>query len=79
VVADAKSKPDEPPPTRPAVLTKRGADILVRVERLMDDANRALGPVPSTVSNDRKKQATDQQKGDAVAAATEPRPAGGPN
>jgi penicillin-binding protein 1A len=27
---------------RPTVLTKRGADVLVRVERLMDDATRAL-------------------------------------
>jgi penicillin-binding protein 1A len=27
---------------RPALLTRRGADILVRVERLMDDATRAL-------------------------------------
>jgi len=29
-------------PIRPAVLSKRGADILVRVEHLMDDASRAL-------------------------------------
>jgi penicillin-binding protein 1A len=29
-------------PQRPALLTRRGADILVRVERLMDDATRAL-------------------------------------
>ena len=27
---------------RPTMLTKRGADVLVRVERLMDDATRAL-------------------------------------
>ena len=27
---------------RPTVLTKRGTDVLVRVERLMDDATRAL-------------------------------------
>ena len=45
VVAETKPKSSEPaPPPRPALLTKRGADILVRVERLMDDANRALGP-----------------------------------
>ena len=44
-VAEVKSKSNEPPPPpRPALLTKRGADVLVRVERLMDDANRALGP-----------------------------------
>ena len=79
VVADAKSKSDQPPPSRPTVLTKRGADILVRVERMMDDANRALGPVPSAVSGDRKKQAADPQKGDAIAAATEIRPSGSRN
>jgi penicillin-binding protein 1A len=76
VVADAKSKSEEPPPARPTALTKRGADILVHVEHLMDDANRALGPVPPTVSTDKKKQAADPQRGDALAAATEVRPSG---
>jgi penicillin-binding protein 1A len=65
-VAEAKTKSGEtPPPARPAVLTKRGADILVRVERLMDDANRALGPAVS----DKKKQAGAQQPGDTGALA----------
>jgi len=57
---------------RPAVLTKRGADALVRVERLMDDATRALatraepskatdaqGPAPRRPGN--VASATDQQ------------------
>jgi len=47
-VADLNRR-TEPPPIRPAVLTRRGADILVRVERLMDEASRALatsGPLP---------------------------------
>ena len=44
------------PPPRPVALTKRGADILVRVERLMDEASRALGPMPSAVSANREKQ-----------------------
>jgi penicillin-binding protein 1A len=80
VIADAKSKSNEPPPpSRPTVLTKRGADILVRVERLMDDANRALGPVRPTVSTEKKKQAADLQKGDAIAAAIEVRSSGGRN
>jgi penicillin-binding protein 1A len=39
--AAATTKPDQGP-QRPALLTRRGADILVRVERLMDDATRAL-------------------------------------
>jgi penicillin-binding protein 1A len=36
-------------PPRPAVLTKRGADVLVRIERLMEGATRALAP-PSPVA-----------------------------
>ena len=71
-VAEAKSKKnDEPAPVRPAVLTKRGADILVRVERMMDDANRALGPVPPTATTEKKKQATAPEKPDALASALE--------
>jgi len=33
-----------PPPPRPTLLTKNGADILIRIERLMDDARRAMPP-----------------------------------
>jgi penicillin-binding protein 1A len=69
-VAEIKSKSDAPPP-RPTVLTKRGADILVHVERMMDDANRAMGPLRPTVSSDKKKQAEAPQKGDALAASLE--------
>lgn len=79
-VADVKSKSNEPPPpSRPTVLTKRGADILVRVERMMDDANQALGPAQPSVSTDKKKQAGDPQKSDALAAAMEVRPFGSRN
>ena len=57
-VAEVKTEVNEPPPPpRPTVLTKRGADILVRVERMMDDANRALGPLRPTVSTGKEKQA----------------------
>jgi penicillin-binding protein 1A len=71
IVADAQSKSDDPPPTRPTALTKRGADILVRVEHLMDDAQRALGPVQPTVSTEKKKQAEVPAKSDALAVALE--------
>jgi penicillin-binding protein 1A len=50
VVAENSSKSKSavpPPPARPALLTKKGADVLVRIERGMDDANRALGPTTS--------------------------------
>ncbi len=80
VVADVKSKSDEPPPpSRPTVLTKRGAEILVRVEHLMDDAHRALGPAQPTVSTDKKKQAAAPPKSDALAAALEGHAFGGRN
>jgi penicillin-binding protein 1A len=71
-VAEAKAKANDqqPPPVRPAVLTKRGADILVRVERMMEDANRALGPVPPTASTE-KKRAAAPEKTDALASALE--------
>jgi penicillin-binding protein 1A len=77
----AKSKKNEPPPPRrPTVLTKRGAEILSRVERMMDDANRTMGPLrPSVSSNDIKKQAAAPEKGDALASALEGRAFGARN
>jgi penicillin-binding protein 1A len=47
VVAESKQKQNDAPPPRPPLLTKRGADVLINVERMMDDANRALGPTPA--------------------------------
>jgi penicillin-binding protein 1A len=62
-VAENKPKSAEPPPQRPALLTRRGADILVRVERMMDDANRALAGQPA--GSDVKRGAA-VQPGDTV-------------
>ena len=71
-VAASTSKSDEqPPPPRPVMLTKRGAQILSGIEKLMNEANRALGPLPPTVSAIEPGQ-TDE-KGDALAAALEGR------
>jgi penicillin-binding protein 1A len=79
-VAEVKTKSNEPvPPPRPALLTKRGADILVRVERLMDDANRALGPVRPTVSSGKDRQATAPETGDTFASSLEGRASGNHN
>jgi penicillin-binding protein 1A len=64
-------KGEPPPPPRPVMLTKRGADILVRLEQMMDDANRALGPLPATVSAGGQRQAS--RKGDALASDLEGR------
>jgi penicillin-binding protein 1A len=41
-VASATATPPKDIAPRPPVLTRRGAEILVRIERLMDDATRAL-------------------------------------
>jgi hypothetical protein len=35
---------------RPTVLTRRGTDVLVRIERMMEDASRALGSPSGEVS-----------------------------
>jgi penicillin-binding protein 1A len=56
---------------RPSVLTKRGADILVRLERIMDDATRALAARES--SSDRA-DAAPQTRPDTFAAAADRRP-----
>jgi penicillin-binding protein 1A len=72
VLVAAKSKSDEPPPPpRPVMLTKKGTDILAHLEHMMDDANRAMGPLPAAVSADQKKQAA--RNGDALASALEGR------
>ena len=71
LMAAAKSKSDEPPPPRPVMLSKKGADILARLEHMMDDANRAMGPLPEAVSADKQKQAA--RNGDALASALEGR------
>ena len=71
-VAEAKSKGGDAPPPRPRLLTKRGADTLVRIERMMDDATRALGPVP-TLASDTRKQAGVQDRGTALTATLEGR------
>jgi penicillin-binding protein 1A len=71
-VAETKKKGgDEAVPPRPAVLTKRGADVLVRVEQMMDNASRAMGPVPAGISAAGGKQAGNAHTTDALASALE--------
>ena len=81
-VAAAKKNQDtqEAPPPRPTLLTKRGADVLVRIEHMLDDANRRLAPIPTSVSTDKKKQrqASIPEYGGALAEALEGK-AFGPN
>jgi penicillin-binding protein 1A len=78
--AQAKAKPgaEEPPPPRPTMLTKRGADVLARIERELDEANRALGPLPTTAAEDGTQVAAAPDKDGALAEALEGK-AFGPN
>jgi penicillin-binding protein 1A len=70
----AESKDGNDTPQRPAILTRRGADVLVRVERLMDDAMRALAirEVPDTKAD---AQGGTPQRPGTFAAAGEGEPA----
>jgi penicillin-binding protein 1A len=49
LVSDNESPSGNTPP-RPTLLTRRAADVLFRVERLMDDATRALAGTPGSPS-----------------------------
>ena len=48
VAANGAPKILETKPGPPPVLTKRGADILVRVEKLLDDAGKTAGKTSAT-------------------------------
>jgi penicillin-binding protein 1A len=47
VAANGAAKPADNKPGPPPVLTKRGADILVRVEKELDDAGKSLSKTSS--------------------------------
>jgi penicillin-binding protein 1A len=64
--ANAATPPKDIAP-RPPLLTRRGADILVRIERLMEDAARALAVAETPSSPSPKQPAGD--RGAAVAAS----------
>lgn len=68
---DTKGQPVAPP-VRPTVLTKRGTDVLVRIERMMEDASRALGAGGGNVSEAPQSPGS---RSEALASAGNP-PAG---
>ena len=70
VNANANPQTDVAP--RPPVLTRRGADILVRIERLMDDAARALMVVETPDPSAPEQSAA--RRGSAVAETASGRP-----
>ena len=47
VAANGAPKPPDIKPGPPPILTKRGADILVRVEKMLDEAGKASGKTSS--------------------------------
>jgi penicillin-binding protein 1A len=71
VVAAPAAKTGSDIPQRPAILTRRGADILVRVERLMDDATRALA---IRDEQGRRADTTQPARPDTLAATDRPPP-----
>ena len=71
-VASSTTAPPKDIAPRPPVLTRRGADILTRIERLMDDATRAL-VVADTPPAPAPAQSTLRQ-GSAVAETASGRP-----
>jgi penicillin-binding protein 1A len=68
--AVAETAPTETAP-RPAQLTRRAADILVRVERLMENASRALAIVPPGPAGPPQRGAAADRDG-TVASASDP-------
>jgi penicillin-binding protein 1A len=73
-VADAgKDGLDTTP--RPPTLTKRGIDVLVQVERLMDDATRALADRGSAGQRADVQNAAPAQGSGAIASASDGQPA----
>jgi len=61
------------PPPRPITLSKRGAEILSGIAKAMDQADRAMPPLPTSLSADEEKQAKADKIGDALAATLEGR------
>jgi penicillin-binding protein 1A len=75
-VADAKSKAADPPPPRPTLLTKKGAQILVHLEHLLDEASHALKPAPSSTTSLNVPEPASRSAG-AIAFAPKNRPDNG--
>jgi len=57
-------------PPRPAVLTRRGTDVLVRIERMMEDASRALPAPAGEVSELPTKPNAASARSETFASAT---------
>ena len=80
LAANANAKAPEINPGPPPILTRRGANILVRVEKLFDDAAKTVTPPGKTSSNDTGKPALASGVAfpDSFASATSDAPAAPP-
>ena len=78
VVSDARKEKESVPTEggRPAILTRRGTEALLRVERMMDDATRALVTTPREPSKTTDAQGGAAQRYQASAAQADRAPAG---
>jgi len=78
VVSDARKEKESVPTEggRPAILTRRGTEALLRVERMMDDATRALATSPREPSKTTDAQGGLGQRHQASAAQADRAPAG---
>ncbi|MEH2509590.1 penicillin-binding protein 1A [Nitrobacteraceae bacterium AZCC 1564] len=73
VTASANAKAPEVAPGPPPVLTRRGANILVKVEKMFDDAAKTVGVPGKTSLNDAdKKASSDRAFPDSVASSDLP-------
>lgn len=69
-VAEAKSKQQaEAPPPRPTTLTRRAADVLVRVEHAMEDAVRAMPAGPKISGEPPPRPGASLERPETVASA----------
>ena len=51
VAANGATKPPDIKPGPPPILTKRGADILVQVEKMLDEAGKTAGEIVGAASD----------------------------
>lgn len=70
MMANASAKPVEPSIAPPPILSKRGADILVRVERMMDEAAKKIATTPPPASSSSMAPAQ-SPRGTVAAAASD--------
>jgi penicillin-binding protein 1A len=70
VAATTATRTAEPAPERPPTLTRRAADALVHIERLMEDTVRTLPPAPSAASGRALQRNSAIDRADDVAADT---------